>query len=117
MLLAPQGLPPPHPLQAPADPRAALPPTVHLKALSGRGHVRSWVKLQATKASASPDRVASTGKPRLSSRVFLMPVSLQTGGHEVVARQLEPGLGALPDISLCFSLPQHNLPQKAASQP
>ena len=74
-----------HPLQAPADPRAALSPTVHLKALSGRGHVRSRVKLRAINTSALPDRLASTGKPRLSSRDFLMLVSLQTGGHEVVA--------------------------------
>lgn len=46
-----------------------------------------------------------------------MLVSLQTGRHEVVAWQQEPGLGALPNISLCFSLPQHNLRREAASQP
>ncbi|XP_010855118.1 PREDICTED: phytanoyl-CoA dioxygenase domain-containing protein 1 isoform X3 [Bison bison bison] len=51
----------------------------------GRGHVHSWVKLRATNTSALLNCLASTGKPRLSSRDFLMLVSLQTGGHEVVA--------------------------------
>ncbi|XP_015989272.2 phytanoyl-CoA dioxygenase domain-containing protein 1 isoform X1 [Rousettus aegyptiacus] len=54
-----------YPPQAPANSRAALSPTVHLKALAGLGTIPSRVKLWAADTSASPDHPDAIGKSHL----------------------------------------------------
>ncbi|XP_026960413.1 phytanoyl-CoA dioxygenase domain-containing protein 1 isoform X2 [Sagmatias obliquidens] len=78
----------------------------------GRDATPSREKLWATNASASTHRPAATGNSHLSSRAFLLLVFVQTGRQEQKA-----GLGAFPEICLCLSRPQHNLPLEAASRP
>ncbi|XP_022434230.1 phytanoyl-CoA dioxygenase domain-containing protein 1 isoform X1 [Delphinapterus leucas] len=78
----------------------------------GRDATPSREKLWATNASASTYRPAATGNSHLSSRAFLLLVSVQTGRQEQ-----KSGLDAFPEICLCLSRPQHNLPLEAASRP